>query len=569
MRLSSASLLLLAVVAGCTGEIATVADGTAATGASGAVSSVGVSDQAGRAASDLGAAGSTAAATSASGASTSFNLAGAPQYARFVRLTNEQWARSVQDILALEAPSKLELGFQASVAGTTDFTNNELVLSVDQRAASDFQSAAETLAEQVASSSQALQRIYPGADAAGFIATLGRRAYRRPLTAAESSKYLALFEQGSALAGAPSAFAKGAGLVIRALLQSPYFLYRTELSDPGAPLSGYEMAAKLSLWLRGTTPSDALLDLAATPGMLDTRDGAASIATSMLAEPAAGSVMLNFHSELYHFDRYTTLSKVGVPDFNPALNGEYLESSRRFFDKLFREDLGVTDLLTTTRGFVGPLMAATYGVAPPAAAVEERELGAQRVGYFSQLPFLSLYGLNNEPDSIHRGVTMNLDVLCTVLGPPVADLPPIPPLEAGQTNRQRISKLTGGCGGICHNQQINPLGFAFEHFDGLGRYRETENGMLPIVSSGTFVFSEGERSYEGAADLMQAVAAGSQAHRCYAKKLASFALQRDITGSDLPLLDQLAASSLARGSIKALILELVRSDAFRTRPSGS
>ena len=111
----------------------------------------------------------------------------------------------------------------------------------------------------------ALATVYSGTDAAGFITTLGRRAYRRPLTTAEQSTYMTLYNTGSTLTGTRSAFAKGASLVIRAMLQSPYFLYRTELGANGAPLSGYEMAAKLSLWLRGTTPSDALLDSAAGP----------------------------------------------------------------------------------------------------------------------------------------------------------------------------------------------------------------------------------------------------------------------------------------------------------------
>jgi hypothetical protein len=276
-------------------------------------------------------------------------------------------------------------------------------------------------------------------------------------------------------------------------------------------------------------------------------------------------MLRGFHNELYHFDRYSTISKLGVKDYDPALNAEYLEASYRFFDELFTQGRGVKDMLTSTQGFVGPRMAALYGVPAPANGYEARELGPSRVGYFSQLPFLSLHGLNDEPDSIHRGVDMNLDVLCTVLGPPAANLPPIPALEPGQTNRQRISKLTGGCGGVCHNQQINPIGFAFEHFDGMGRYREVENGNLPIVSSGSFTFTEGPQAFEGAADLLRGMAAGKQAHRCYAKKLASFGLQRDIVDSDLPLLETLAKTSLDSGSIKNIILELVRSDAFRVR----
>jgi hypothetical protein len=225
----------------------------------------------------------------------------------------------------------------------------------------------------------------------------------------------------------------------------------------------------------------------------------------------------------------------------------------------------VKELLTSTTGFVGPRLAAIYGVSAPASGYAQSDLGALRVGYFSQVPFLSLYGLNADPDSIHRGVSINLDVLCALLGPPAANLPPIPPLQPGQTNRQRISMLTEGCGATCHKQQINPLGFSFEHFDGMGRSRDAENGNLPIDSSGSFTFSEGTRSFANAAELMQLMASGQQAHTCYAKKLASFGLQRDIVEKDLPLLATLTKASMENGSIKSITLALVRSDSFRVR----
>jgi hypothetical protein len=148
-------------------------------------------------------------------------------------------------------------------------------------------------------------------------------------------------------------------------------------------------------------------------------------------------------------------------------------------------------------------------------------------------------------------------------------LPPLPPIQPGQTNRQRISTLTSGCGGACHNQMINPLGFAFEHFDGMGQYRETEGMGLPIDSSASYVFSEGEKSYQDNVGLMQAMAESEQAHLCYSKKLASFGLQRDITPADMPWLTALSGVSRGQGgSMKQVIVELVKNDAFRTHVGG-
>jgi hypothetical protein len=488
-----------------------------------------------------------------------------------VRLTNAQWARAVQDVLKLAAPSGLEQSFQSAVIGTTDFSNNELVSDVNQRSWSDFQTAAETLAAQVTATDAALARVYSGTDAAGLITTLGRRAYRRPLTAAEQSTYLTLFNAGSSLMGTRSTFAKGASLVIRAMLQSPFFLFRTEMGANGAALSGYEIAAKLSLWLRGTTPSDALLDSAAGPGKLDTADGAAALATTMLAEPTATAVMRQFHGELLHFDRYAQITKVNVPSYRESLNAEYQETSYLFFDKIFTQSLGVKDIMLSTTGFVGAGMAALYGVTAPASGYVERDLGSNRVGFYAQLPFLTLYGFNGDPDSIHRGVSLNLDVLCAQLGPPAATIPPVPPLMPGQTNRQRIDTLTSTCGASCHNEMINPLGFAFEHFDGMGQWRDTENGGLTIDASGSYTFADGTtKTWGGAAELMQVLASTPQAHTCYAKKIASFALQRDIVAGDMPLLTALTSTSMATtGSVKQMMIDLVRNNAFRTRVGGT
>src|SRR5262245_44344171 len=294
---SACAALAIGVLAGCTGKIGDMSAGAGGSGNSTGAGTAGNGAAGNGAAGNVGTGGAvgTAGVTGAAGtipppgSPSVIDLSGSPQYYRFVRLTNAQWARAVQDVLKLAAASGLEQNFQAAVTGTTDFSNNELVLDVNQRTWSDFQSAAETLAAQVTATDAALRVVYSGTDPAGLITTLGRRVYRRPLTTAEQSTYTTLFNSGSSLTGTRSTFAKGASLVIRAMLQSPNFLFRTEMCASNAALSGYEMAAKLSLWLRGTTPSDALLDSVAS-AKLDTADGAAALATTMLGESTATSV---------------------------------------------------------------------------------------------------------------------------------------------------------------------------------------------------------------------------------------------------------------------------------------
>jgi hypothetical protein len=215
-------------------------------------------------------------------------------------------------------------------------------------------------------------------------------------------------------------------------------------------------------------------------------------------------------------------------------------------------------------------MAKFYGLPAGGAGLTARELGTGRVGFFTQLPYLMLYAHNDEPDAIHRGVSMALDVLCAPLGPPAANIPALPVRMPGQTNRMRVDAHTSGCGGACHNDMINPLGFAFENFDGMGQYRTNEvhgTESLPIDASGTFKFVDGMMSWRNASELMNVLAAEPQSHLCYAKKLASFGLQRDVLQNDMPLLQMLAGTSKT-GSLKQLLVTLVGTDAFRNRSGG-
>jgi hypothetical protein len=557
------AFVLIGTIAGCvTGSV----DPMGGPGSNGAVD-------------PLGAAGTVAAGGDSSAPNTTpakLNLTGAPKYYRVIRLSNEQWANSVKTVLGLATPTDLAQNFRAAVSGNSDFNNNELFLDIDNSSWQDFQAAAEALADQVTASDATLAKAYSGKDAAGLISTLGRRAYRRPLTSTEQTKYMTLYNSGSTLSGSRSALAKGASLVIRALLQSPNFLFRTELGAAAQPLSAFEMAAKLSLWLKNTTPDDALLDAAAGSTTLNTPDGAVAAAKTMLEDAAAAKVMRSFHGQFLHLDLFSGITKDMVQDFNQAIGPELTESSYLFFDKIFSKGLGVKDIFLSTSGFVGPNMAAVYGngVTAPASGYTEQALGANRIGFFTQLPYLMYWARNGEPDSIHRGVTLNLDVLCATLGPPSIVLPTLPSRQPGQTNRQVVDLTTSGCGKACHNAMINPIGFAFEHYDGMGRYRTTEKDVtgveLPIDSSGTYAFTDGTKTYQNASELMQAMANGQQAHACYAKKIASYGLQRDIVDADMPLLTTLASPSMSSGSsVKQMILDLVKQDAFRTRSGGA
>jgi hypothetical protein len=566
----------LALVAFSCGRSSQVNDAASDAGASGGSGGAAMSGGSGGQSGSGGAAGghTTGATGGASGAgaegglagklnSGTIDLEGAPIYTRVQRLTNSQWEHAVTDILRFPSPANLSAGFADAIRGITDFTNNEQVLFVDQRAVVDYESAAEATAALATGTPEALAALYSGTDVTGFVQTLGRRAFRRPLTAEETTKYEEAFALGETIYGA--GFANGASFVIRAMLQAPAFLYRSELGPSGEPLTSHEIAAKLSFWLLDTTPSDALLD-AADEDALATVEQLEAVAREMLERPAAQTVMQDFHGQLHRLDRYRDIAKVGVPEYDPATNSELSAASVRFFDGIFSRDERLANVFTSTRGFVGPGLASLYGIDPAPSELEERELGSSRPGYFLQVPFLMLYGRNRIPDTIYRGITLLLDVLCGVLPSPSGDIPPIPAASEGQTNREFITEATASCGD-CHTVYINPLGFAFEGFDGMGQERSTDNGR-PIDASGSYPFIEGTKEFSDARELMGILAESDQVHTCYAKKLTSFALQRDIIEPDLPVLEALARVSQAE-SIKETIVALVKDPAFRLRAEDS
>ncbi len=497
--------------------------------------------------------------TGATTYSSSVGLDGDPIYTRVQRLTLQQWERAVTDLLRLEQAADLSRDFEADAAFFRPFSNNELLLEVNGAKFRDFEAGAEAAAALATSSPEAFERLYSGTDAAGFVSTWGRRAFRRPLTEEEQSRYEAVFARGLELYG--DEFMQGAAMVIRAMLQSPHFLYRVELGPAGEALNSYEVAAKLSLSLLGTTPSDELLD-AADAGQLASADQVEDIARDMLEQAPAVELMRDFHWQLYRLDRLSGITKTDGPDFDPAVLPELQDLTYRFFDRVFTKDEGLNEILTSPRGFVGPLSADLYGVAP-LEEMTELELGPERIGFFLQVPWLMYYGLDRAPSSVHRGIALDQQVLCHELPYEAFPDPPSLPVEPDLTNRQRVQQTSGECGPICHGIFLDPLGFAFEGFDGMGQPRELDNGQ-PVDSTGEYPFADGEQQFDDANDLLQIMARTTQAHVCYARNVASYELQRDMVEADRPLLESLAEVS-RNESLKELVIALVRSPAYRLR----
>ena len=423
------------------------------------------------------------------------------------------------------------------------------------------------------------------ADAAGkaqaFVQGFGRRAFRRPLTQAENTRYLALFNKGPQLYGTADAFADGAELVIAAFLQSPNFLYRSEVSGTAVngriALDDYEVASRLSYGLVATMPDDALMT-AADGKRLRTRDGVLEHARRLLDTPAAKQTIADFHGQLLRVRNYEGIKKdEKLSPLFPQGVGEDLKQETLAFvhEVVFAQGKGLKELLTASYTFANSRVGRMYGqnTSAPAAGRPDPFLriqldGAQRAGLLTQMGFLTANAEEATPNIIIRGVHIAHDVLCAEPPPPPDAVPPLPAVAPNSTNRQRVEQLTGAAPcNSCHERHINPLGFAFENLDGLGRFRTQDNGQ-PIDARSSYQLDGMDVAFDGPTALIKAIAESKQAHDCYTRRLAEYLYGREIdmqNAADAGLVDQAGLRSKANMSVKDMVLNLVATDAFLTR----
>ena len=512
---------------------------------------------------------------------------------RFPKLSNKQWEATVRTLLQLSAPSGLSKSFTQEPLDQRYDTQAAAGLTVGGDAWSRYQTAAETLAQQVTSDPAQLAKLTPSGTfkdvpqkGAAFVASFGKRALRRPLTSDEQQAYVSLFAKGPQLVGG-DAFAAGARLVIEALLQSPHFLYRLESSDTSEDdrkvrLSGYEVATRLSYALWNDMPSDALL-AAAGAGELDSKEGVARWAQKLLDDPRANDVLIGFHAQTFQIESYGTQDKDPSLGFDAAALAPTLrDEARRFLELVVvQKGGGIGAVLTDPTVFVNEDTARLYGLAGiTGKPLQPRMVDpAQRVGLLSQVGFLSKNATRAGTDPVHRGLTVVRKVLCDEPDPPPMTFMLPGPMQ-GLTTREVYEKTTGACGGSCHRELINPPGFAFERFDTLGRLRTSEAGK-PIDARGTISvrtgFTADEKnvgdsiavSFDGPVALLTQLGEQPRVHECYARNWMQYVLAREPDTYERGAWEALGQTSRDEASARALLLALVQLDTFRFRVADS
>jgi hypothetical protein len=495
---------------------------------------------------------------------------------RYPRLTHVQWENTTRDLLRLDQPSGLSANFAPDPV--TRFDTSSRDRKVTTALFADYQEVAEQLAATVTHDPVKLARILPAglpsadpARAQAFVSAFGKRAFRRPLTADETASYAKIFQQGGTLLGGDP-LVSGVEIVVRTILQSPHFIYRIESSTQAQGdviwLSSYEIATRLSYTLWNTMPSDELL-AAADARELDNADGVTKWAGRMATHALAEGTIRTFHEQLLKVASFGSVLKdpKRFPNFTPALAPVLQNEARLFLDQLLvKQGAGIGEVLTASFTFVNDQTAPFYGLAPKYGTTMTRvdlEPG-KRAGILTQVGFLATNGGLTQSDPIHRGVAVNFNLLCNEVKPPPDMVPPLPAEMAGQSNRQRIDEHTKACGAGCHNTIINPVGFAFEHYDAIGAWRDIDNA-LPIDATATFNIDGKAVTYDGAIELAKLISQSRQFYDCYAKNWMEYVLGRAPVDLEAASVDRLATTSKTGMPMRELLVNLTGLVPFRAR----
>jgi hypothetical protein len=369
-----------------------------------------------------------------------------------------------------------------------------------------------------------------------FIRTFGLRAFRRPLSEAETARYGKLF---AAEAAAQRDFYRGAQVTLEAMLQSPAFLFRVE--NPANPkLQPYEAASRLSYFIFDSMPDEALFR-AAAGGELNTRAGIEKAAERMLADAKARRSVDQFASEWMRFDRVLTAVKErrAFPMFTPELALAMTEETRRLIQDAVWNGRNFLDVFTANYAFVNSDLASLYNIPAPAGEFERVEFPADsdRAGVAGAGSFLMLTSKPGETSPTARGLFVREQFLCQhVPDPPPGVNTNLPPLqeEKPMTIRERLGEhVSNPSCASCHNL-IDPIGFGLERFDAIGRRMEKVRVTvplsradrdkkpvsveLPIDSSGR-IAGIANSEFSSPKELGRVLAASPQCQECVVKQL--------------------------------------------------
>jgi hypothetical protein len=407
-----------------------------------------------------------------------------------------------------------------------------------------------------------------------ILATVLRRAYRRPVGDADVERLLPFFREGRR----EGDFDAGIEAALSAVLVSREFLFRVEPDPAGLPpgtayrVSDLELASRLSFFLWSSVPDDELLDAAAR-GELRRPEVLARQTRRMLADPRARSLATNFAGQWLHLRNLDSITPDGrlFPDFDDNLRQAMRRETELLFEEVVREDRSVLDLLKSDHTWLNERLARHYGI-PHVSGPRFRRVALDpdsgRGGLLRHGSVLTVTSYATRTSPVLRGKWVLENLLGT---PPPPPLPNVPALDDGATIsealpvRERLVKhrANAACAG-CH-ALIDPPGFALENFDAVGRWRTADEGR-PVDASGGL--PDGSR-FTGVGGLEDALLERPEVFvGTLAEKLFTFALGRGVGPDDGPAVREVVrAARAADYRFSAVVGAVVRSVPFQMRAS--
>jgi hypothetical protein len=486
------------------------------------------------------------------------------------RLTVSQYQNSVRDLLGVESDVS-KLAPVPPLNGLRAIASSAIALPPTDVEA--FDSLADTLSARVFSDTAARQKLVScdptqASCTQSFITSFGRRAFRRPLNADEVSRYTMLLRTATDMTA--DAWL-GLRVMTSAMLESPAFLYREELGvqDPADParrvLTDYELASRLSFFIWNTTPDPLLLDAAAA-GTLKTDAGLQSEAKRLLAAPRAADAIDELFSDYLQLDALDDLVK--LPEIYPqstttlpaSMKQETLMSLRGL---AFERAQDFRTAFTTTQTFADAELAKLYGVTKPTGTglvAVNLPASGPRAGLLMQASFLAIHSHPGRTSPTKRGKFIRENMMCqSIPAPPPGVNTMLPDTTSAKTLRQKLEqhRTDPSCNG-CH-VLMDPIGLALERFDGIGAYRENDNGAA-IDASGEL---DGAKFTDGKG-LGAALAANPNVTSCFARTLLRFARGALEDPSEGGLIAALSTDFEAAGyRVPDLILDIATNSNFR------
>lgn len=497
------------------------------------------------------------------------------------RLTRFEYNNTVRDLLGTSQTPAEQFPVDEVAGG---FNNNASVLTISPLHAEKYLLAAESLAAEAVAGD--LSRLLPCDPAAvegnvaqeeacarRFIEQFGRRAYRRPLAPADVDRLMRAYAAGRT----DGSLREGVEVVIRAVLQSPRFLFRLELrhdldaTSPRVRLDPYEIASRLSYLVWASGPDDELL-AAAEAGLLETPAQLAERTRQMLESPKARLAITEFYRQWLNLGKLETIvkEKGEFPGFDDALVAGMRAETPAFIEHvLWSGDRKLSSLLTLPVGFATEAVAQVYGVTvPPGSSTPQLvDLPPERAGVLTQPAFLAVHAHPDQTSPVLRGKAIRQKFMCQEPPPPPDDVDLTPPEgEQGVTARERFQQHASDstCKG-CH-QLMDPIGFAFESFDSIGAFRTEEGGQVIDTSGEMFLSEDMDGPFVGVRELAEKLADSAQVRECLATQWFRYAAGRfEGAGDDCSVGALRAGFHGSEGDLVELIVATTQTEAFMYR----